>query len=157
MWLAYRRAVDEAEARRRLAAARVARLGTADAGGQPHLVPFVFAVEGDRIYSAVDEKPKRSRDLKRLANIRRNPRVAVIADHYDEEWTELWWVRADGEARVVAEGPERDRAIELLSEKYPQYREAPPTGPAIVIEVRRLRSWAAGDVSPRGAAGPGTP
>src|SRR5690242_12438701 len=89
------------EARERFAAARVARLATADAGGRPHLVPIVFAVAGDEVFSAVDAKPKRTANLKRLANVRANPHVALLADHYDDDWSELWWARADGRARVL--------------------------------------------------------
>jgi PPOX class probable F420-dependent enzyme len=135
--------VDPSEARRRFGAARVARLATVGPDDAPHLVPFVFATDGDRIYSAVDDKPKRSKALTRLANIRSHPEVSVLADHYDEDWGGLWWIRADGIARVVESGPDLDRAVSLLSEKYPQYRDRPPTGPAIVIEVRRWRSWSA--------------
>ncbi len=91
-----------AEARARFAAARVARLATADAGGRPHLVPIAFAVAGDTIYSAVDAKPKRTRALRRLANVRENPAVSLLVDHWDEEdWAALWWVRADGRGRVL--------------------------------------------------------
>src|SRR5439155_3699218 len=88
--------VDSGQARKRLGEARVARLATADAGGVPHVVPFVFVLDGETIYWAVDEKPKRTRDLKRLANIRANPNVDVVVDHYDEDWRTLWWVRASG-------------------------------------------------------------
>src|SRR5690348_1391752 len=89
------------EARARFAAARVARLATADASGRPHVVPIVFAVAGDEIVSAVDAKPKRTTALRRLANVRENPRVALLADHYEDDWSALWWVRADGTARVA--------------------------------------------------------
>ncbi|MGZ4272517.1 MAG: TIGR03668 family PPOX class F420-dependent oxidoreductase, partial [Solirubrobacteraceae bacterium] len=89
------------EARERFAAARVARLATADAGGRPHLVPVVFAVEGDRIYTVVDAKPKRTTSLRRLANVLENPQVALLVDHYDDsDWDALWWARADGRGRV---------------------------------------------------------
>ena len=131
------------EARARLAAARVARLATADAGGVPHVVPIVFALAGDTIYSAVDAKPKRSRRLKRLANVAANPRVAVLADHYDDDWSALWWVRADGSARVLAAGePEAAEALALLTERYEQYREQPPPGPVLAIDVERWSGWA---------------
>jgi PPOX class probable F420-dependent enzyme len=85
-------------------AARIARLATVDALGTPHLVPIVFAVDGDRVYSAVDAKPKRSPALRRLANIAVNPHVAVLVDHYAEDWTTLWWVRADGTGQVASTG-----------------------------------------------------
>jgi PPOX class probable F420-dependent enzyme len=131
------------EARRRFAAARVARLATADAGGVPHLVPVVFAVEGDTVLSAVDSKPKRTTALKRLANVRANPHVALLADHYDDDdWDELWWVRADGTGRVLDPGdPLAARAVELLSERYPQHRAAPPEGPVLAVDVARWSGW----------------
>ena len=97
---------------------------------RPHLVPIVFAVAGDAVYSAVDAKPKRTTALKRLENIARNPRVALLADHYDDaDWSALWWVRADGAARVLADGAEAERAVALLRERYEQYRAEPPRGP----------------------------
>jgi PPOX class probable F420-dependent enzyme len=124
--------------------ARIARLATVDALGTPHLVPIVFAVDGDRMYSAVDAKPKRSQALRRLANIAVNPHVAVLVDHYAEDWTTLWWVRADGTARVVgAATVDGEHGIALLTERYAQYRSEPPAGPVIVIEVERWAGWSA--------------
>ena len=103
---------------------------------------MVFAVVGDRIYSAVDAKPKRTTALKRLANIETNPRVALLADAYAEDWTTLWWVRADGTARIIdSADAEAGRAIELLVAKYPQYREMRPTGSVIAIQVERWSGW----------------
>jgi PPOX class probable F420-dependent enzyme len=125
-------------------AARIARLATVDALGTPHLVPIVFAVDGDRVYSAVDAKPKRTPALRRLANIAVNPHVAVLVDHYAEDWTTLWWVRADGTGQVV--GPatvDGEHGIALLTERYGQYRSEPPPGPVIVIEVERWAGWSA--------------
>ena len=127
-------------ARERLAAARVARLATIGPEG-PHLVPIVFAVEGDTIYHAVDHKPKRTTALKRLANLRADPRASVLADAYDEDWTRLWWVRADGTARILEPGHEP--AVELLRERYPQYRDRPPEGPVVAIDVARWSHWTA--------------
>jgi PPOX class probable F420-dependent enzyme len=137
--------LDAAEARRRLAAARVARLATADAAGRPHVVPFVFAVDGDTVWSAVDAKPKTTTALRRLANVAANPAVAVLADHYDDtDWTALWWVRADGRARVLDAGtPDARRAVELLTARYEQYRDQPPTGPVLEIEVTHWVGWSA--------------
>jgi PPOX class probable F420-dependent enzyme len=134
--------VSPAEARTRFAAARVARLATADAGGRPHLVPIAFAVAGDTIYSAVDAKPKRTRALRRLANVRENPAVSLLVDHWDEEdWAALWWVRADGRGRVIdSEDPEARRAVELLRERYPAQRDA---GEVLAVEVERWSGWAA--------------
>jgi PPOX class probable F420-dependent enzyme len=135
--------VTAAEARELFAAARVARLATADAAGRPHLVPVVFAVAGDVVYSAVDAKPKRTTALKRLANVRANPRVALLADHYDDgDWDALWWARADGLARVLDGGdPEAPRAVALLGERYLQYREQPPRGPVLAVSVERWSGW----------------
>jgi PPOX class probable F420-dependent enzyme len=132
--------LDPGQARLRFASARVARLATADATGVPHAVPMVFALAGDTIYSAVDAKPKRTTALRRLANVRANPRVAVLVDHYDDDWSTLWWVRADGEGRVLDESPE---ALALLTAKYEQYRDAPPGGPFLAIEVDRWWGWSA--------------
>jgi PPOX class probable F420-dependent enzyme len=135
--------IDE-EARRRFAAARVARLATADADGRPHLVPIVFVVAGQTIYSSVDAKPKRSRALRRLANVAANPRVAVLVDHYEDDWAALWWVRADGTARILdAVEPEGRTALERLTERYAQYRDQPPPGPVLAVDVDRWSSWSA--------------
>jgi PPOX class probable F420-dependent enzyme len=130
-------------ARELLAAARVARLATVSPDGRPHIVPVAFAVEGDRIYSAVDAKPKTTRDLRRLANIRAHPGVAVLADHYAEDWTALWWARADGDASVLDDASAMARPVRLLAERYPLYRAAPPAGPVISILVRRWTGWSA--------------
>ena len=131
-----------AEARARFAAARVARLATADAAGRPHLVPVAFAVAGDTIYSAVDAKPKRTRALRRLDNVRENPAVSLLVDHWDEDdWDALWWARADGRGRVLdPEDPEARRAVELLRERYPAQRDA---GEVLAVEVERWSGWAA--------------
>jgi PPOX class probable F420-dependent enzyme len=136
--------LGDPEARRRFASARVARLATADAAGTPHLVPIVFAVVDGTIYSAVDAKPKRTTALRRLANVRANPRVAVLADHYEDDWTALWWVRADGTARIVEPGDAAVvGALDALAARYAQYRHDPPPGPVLAIEVARWTGWAA--------------
>jgi PPOX class probable F420-dependent enzyme len=137
--------VSEDEARRRFAAARVARLATADAEGVPHVVPVVFAVDGDTIVVAVDHKPKRTTSLKRLANVRANPRVALLADHYaDDDWDALWWVRADGAGTVHEPGgPSAAHAVQLLAERYPQHRARPPEGPVLSVAVTRWSGWSA--------------
>jgi PPOX class probable F420-dependent enzyme len=133
--------VSPREARERFASARVARLATADAAGVPHIVPLVFALDGDTLYSAVDRKPKRTTDLKRLRNVAANPRVALLADHYaDDDWDALWWARADGTGRVLDAAPE---AVALLRERYLQYRDAPPEGPVLAVEVHRWSGWRA--------------
>jgi PPOX class probable F420-dependent enzyme len=129
--------------RGRATEAAVARLGTVDADGRPHLVPCCFALDDDVAYSVVDHKPKRTTALRRLDNIAANPAVCLLVDHYDDDWSMLWWVRFDGTARVVTEGPEHERAIGLLTAKYPQYRATPPSGAVVAIDIAVARSWAA--------------
>jgi PPOX class probable F420-dependent enzyme len=126
-----------------VAEARVARLATLTPDERLHLVPISFVLERDTLYSAVDEKPKRSRRLQRLANVRANPAVAVLVDHYDEDWSRLWWVRLRGRAEVIEEGPELEEAITLLADKYEQYRVQPPGGPALRITIEEWRGWEA--------------
>jgi len=129
------------EARELFASARIARLATAGADGVPHIVPLVFAVHGDTIFSAVDPKPKATSDLKRLRNVAANPRVALLADHYDDaDWDALWWVRADGAGRVLDAAPD---AVALLRARYAQYRDTPPDGPVLAVDVRRWSGWRA--------------
>jgi PPOX class probable F420-dependent enzyme len=139
--------VTAEQARALFASARVARLATADAAGRPHVVPLVFALDGDTIVSAVDAKPKRTTALRRLANVAENPRVALLADHYDDaDWTALWWARADGTARVAAaDEPAAGRALALLAARYDQYRAAPPAGPVLLVAVERWSGWRASD------------
>jgi len=124
-----------------LAEARVARLATIDPDGRAHLVPIVFVLDGETLYSAVDQKPKRSRRLRRIENARARPDVTILVDHYEEDWQRLWWVRVRGRARVLDGGDERVHALALLAEKYPQYREQPPDGPVLAIDVTDVRSW----------------
>lgn len=131
-----------AEARERFAQARVARLASADRSARPHLVPIVFAVEEDRIYSAVDAKPKRTTALRRLANVRENPAVALLVDHYDDtDWAALWWVRADGRARVLdPDDGEARRAVTLLRQRYPRQQVV---GEVLAVDVEGWSGWAA--------------
>jgi PPOX class probable F420-dependent enzyme len=131
--------------RRLFTAARVARLATADAAGKPHLVPIVFVVVHDTIYTAVDAKPKRTTALRRLANVGANPAASVLVDHYDDaDWNNLWWVRADGTGRALdAAEPEARHAIELLTKRYPQHRADRPQGPVLAIDVLRWSGWSA--------------
>ena len=131
--------------RERLAAAPLAHLATVGAEGKPHLVPITFAVDGDAIYFAVDAKPKRTTNLRRLRNIAANPSVAVLVDHYDDDWRRLWWVRVDGRALVLAAGPEAERAIDLLAERYVQYRTARPLGPVVAITIDSITGWSAAE------------
>jgi PPOX class probable F420-dependent enzyme len=134
--------VDRGLAYELFAEARVARLATVRPDGSPHVVPICFALDGDTLYTAVDHKPKRSAELQRLTNIAANPRVTLLTDRYAEDWSTLWWVRADGTARVAEIGePDHGRAVELLRGRYPQYRDAPALGRAIVVTVERLTGW----------------
>ncbi|MGQ0777908.1 MAG: TIGR03668 family PPOX class F420-dependent oxidoreductase [Pseudonocardiales bacterium] len=130
------------EARRRFAKIPVVRLATADDVGRPHVVATTFVVANDLIFSAVDSKPKQSRNLKRLRNIQINPRVSVLADHYEDDWTQLWWARADGTATVIEAEDDMAEPIRRLGEKYWQYRQDRPEGPVIAIAVERWTGWA---------------
>lgn len=125
----------------RFTAAPVARLATVTPEGRPHTVPIVFAADGDVVYTAVDGKPKSTNRLRRLANIAANPAVSVLVDHYADDWSQLWWVRADGIATVLTEGPECEHALALLRAKYPQYELVSLDGPVIRIAVTTWASW----------------
>ena len=127
--------------RKRLGEARVAHLATADAEGRPHVVPIAFAHHDENLYFVVDDKPKRSRNLKRLRNIAGNPRVSVLVDHYEDDWTRLWWVRVDGVAQVLVHDTEAERAIDLLARKYAQYEGKRPQGPVVAIRIEHITGW----------------
>jgi PPOX class probable F420-dependent enzyme len=131
----------ESEARARFATVPVVRLGTADGQGRPHLVVVTFVVDGDTIYTAVDQKPKSSTDLKRLRNVSENPMVTMLADQYTDDWDKLWWVRADGQAAILANPRQMAAPLRLLAERYWQYRQAPPTGPVLAVTVERWSGW----------------
>jgi PPOX class probable F420-dependent enzyme len=135
--------MDPTEARRRFAEATVARLATVGPDGNPHIVPLCFAIAGDELYFAVDGKPKRTTNLKRLRNIAANPAVSLLVDHYENDWSRLWWARVDGIARVVTNPAEAERAIELLTSRYEQYRLARPAGPVVAVELQRWSGWSA--------------
>ena len=132
---------DDAAAR--FAAARVARLATVSGEGVPHLVPVVFAVVGPRVLIAVDGKPKRTRSLRRLANIADDPAVCLLVDEYAEDWSALWWVRADGQAVVRDDDEALTEARSALGARYPQHVADPPAGPVIEVTVTRWSGWAA--------------
>lgn len=138
------------EARRRFGTAAVARLATIGPAGRPHLVPVTFALDGDRIYTAVDGKPKATANLRRLRNIAADPRVTVLADHYEDDWDRLWWARAEGYATILPLSSDAGGPLGLLAARYPRYRADPPPGPLIRIDVERWTGWAA--VLARGAA-----
>lgn len=135
--------MDEREARRRIAGAEVARLATVRPDGAPHVVPIVFAVDGDALYLVVDHKPKRTTQLQRLVNLRHEPRCAVLVDHYEADWSRLWWVRADGRAVVLDRAPADHPGRRALAARHSAYRTKPPDGPLVVITVDRWSGWSA--------------
>ena len=132
--------METAELRRRFASSPVARLSTVRPDRGPHVVPIVFALVGDTVFSAVDAKPKRSTNLQRLANVRADARCALLVDHYEDDSRRLWWVRADGTAEVVDE-PAAHPGIRALVRRFPQYRDEPPSGPLLVVTVHRWSGW----------------
>jgi PPOX class probable F420-dependent enzyme len=136
-------AMDAEEMRRRFNGAMVARLATVGHDGRPHIVPITFALDDQTIYFAIDFKPKKTADLQRLRNIEANPSVSVLVDHYDDDWTKLWWVRADGTARIVIDGAVFEKGNALLTRRYAQYRSARPAGPVVSIAIDRMTGWSA--------------
>lgn len=135
--------MEQEEIDRRLREARRAVLGTADGDGQPHLVPIVFASWRKGLYTAVDGKPKTTLRLRRLANIKSNPRVSVLIDHYEDDWSRLWWIRVDGEAHIRKWAGIPTGAQRALTGKYPAYAAAPPPGPVIAVDIDRITHWSA--------------
>jgi PPOX class probable F420-dependent enzyme len=135
--------VVDFDPRVRFAQAPVARLATVSPDGGPHLVPVVFALDGDVVYTAVDAKPKTTQRLRRLANIAGNPRVSLLADHYADDWAQLWWIRVDGIASVHHDGDALRIGLDLLRAKYNQYQSVSLNGPVIAVAVRRWSSWQA--------------
>ncbi len=128
----------------RLSETPVGHLATADANGRPHVIPVCFAYDGHCIYSVLDAKPKRGTltGLRRVRNILANPQVSLVIDHYDEDWTRLWYLLVQGRAELVENGPEPSTAIALLREKYSQYRNMALDGnPVIRITPERATGW----------------
>ena len=121
----------------------VATLSTVGPSGAPHVVPVVFAVHGDVVFTAVDAKRKSTQRLQRLVNIEGNPQVSMLVDHYDEDWNQLWWVRADGLAEIHYSGEEMARGYALLRSKYVQYQRIALDGPVVTVAVQRWASWQA--------------
>jgi PPOX class probable F420-dependent enzyme len=136
--------MDEDEARRRFAGARVGRMATVTSHGTPHVVPVVFALVDDVVYTAVDGKPKTTLMLQRLDNIDATGQASLLVDEYSEDWSTLWWVRTDGPAQVLAStDPQIPIALDALTRKYSQYLTQQPTGPVIAIRTKRWRWWEA--------------
>jgi PPOX class probable F420-dependent enzyme len=122
----------------------VARLGTVNDAGAVDLVPCTFAFVDDRTFvTAIDHKPKSTTALQRLANVRARPLVTVLIDHYEDDWTRLWWVRLRGAGRVVDAGADLDAAVDALVARYPQYQARRPAGPAIVVSITAATTWTA--------------
>ena len=127
-----------------VSSARIAHLATADGHGQPHVIPICFVFDGKHFYSPIDEKPKRvpPLQLKRLKNIRENPRVALIIDRYDEDWRRLAYVLIQGSAKILTRGKLHAQAVRRLRRKYRQYhRMAIEDRPLIVITTLRITAW----------------
>ena len=129
---------------RLLAGARIGHLSTADTVGAAHVIPICYAFDGDSIYSVLDQKPKRTSltRLRRVKNILANPQVALVVDHYEEDWSRLWYILVTGHAELMLEGDEREQAIVKLREKYQQYRDMDiDTNPVIKITPDKVVSW----------------
>jgi PPOX class probable F420-dependent enzyme len=131
--------------------ARVGRLATADASARPLVVPVCFAFDTEALYSAVDDKPKRTRELRRLRNVAENPFVSLVVDEWSEDWSRLRWVIVEGRADVLRTGAEFSRALALLEEKYPQYRAMDLRTDGAVLRLRgeRILAWRASDADPQ--------
>lgn len=124
-----------------MAEARVGHLGTVTIDLRPHLVPCCFVLHSETVYSAADAKPKSTLDLRRLQNLRTRSSCSLLVDHYDEDWSKLWWVRVDGVGRIVEDGDERSKALGFLADKYQQYRETLPPGPVLTFDIEQWRMW----------------
>ena len=129
-----------------LVAERVARLATADNSGSPHVIPVCFWFDGAKLYFVIDEKPKRARGigLKRMRNIAENPRVAFVADHYEDDWTQLGYVMIRGTARIVEDSEEYMMVLRKLRDKYLPYRTmqlSPDRNPIVRIDPERVNVW----------------
>jgi PPOX class probable F420-dependent enzyme len=140
--------LDPAEARRRISAAAIARLATVTPDHNAHVVPVCFAVVDESIYWAVDDKPKSRAQLQRLANLAANASAALLVDHYDEDWTELWWARADGDGREITGAAERRVAVDALRARYRQYTDHALDDAVIAIDVRAWSGWSAAGTRP---------
>jgi PPOX class probable F420-dependent enzyme len=138
--------IDPQEMRFRLVEGRVARLGTVAPDGRPHLVPCVFVLDADTIYTPIDHKPKRTRRLQRLKNLEAYPAATMLVDEYSEKWEECWWVRLRGRARILEGGDEFERARELLVARYQQYTDPAQIHPIIAIDIDEWVGWQGKDV-----------
>jgi PPOX class probable F420-dependent enzyme len=135
--------MDRHDMDRLVASAYVARLATVGANETPHIVPICFALDDQTLYFAVDSKPKQTTNLKRLRNIAANSAVSILIDHYDDDWDKLWWIRLDGDARVVTDEGEVQKALRLLASRYSQYRAKRPAGPVVAVAITGTIGWSA--------------
>lgn len=124
-----------------LAAARTGHLATVRPDGRPHIVVVTFTLVGDHVVTAIDRKPKTTKRLQRLRNIESGSKASFLVDHYDDDWSRLWWVRVDGPAEVHGTGPFRAEALTALGAKYSQYVDQPPDGPVIAVTIEDVTSW----------------
>lgn len=133
--------MDLTLARQRVEHAPVARLGTTMPNGRPHLVPCCFALRGDVVYTAIDAKPKSTLAVQRTKNILANPATCLLVDHYEEDWSALWWIRLDALTRVVDSPAEIKEAVRALQAKYDQYRQVAIWGPVIALDITKWTAW----------------
>ena len=134
--------------RDRIDAARSAHFATASAGAEPHLIPVVFALSGTAAYIAIDEKPKTTTRIRRLRNIEENPQAALLIDHYDDDWSQLWWIMLRGRADILLpdtwDANEARDARSALRSRYPQYAaQALEDRPLIRLTIEKVTHWSA--------------
>lgn len=135
--------MDRTEALTRLRDSQTGHLATVRPDGTPHIIVVTFALDGERLVTAIDHKPKTTTRLQRIINIEHQPRVSFLVDSYSFDWTRLWWVRSDGAAVILKSGVGHESAIEHLAVKYPQYQERPPEGAVIAIDIDHITGWTA--------------
>jgi PPOX class probable F420-dependent enzyme len=135
--------MKQSEAIQRANAAPVGRLATINPDGLPHLVPVTFALVDGAAVHMIDHKPKTTQRLQRVANIESRPEASLLVDHYNDDWSRLWWVRLDGKAHLATSGSEWRIARKALIEKYAQYQDSPPTGQAIYLDIDNVVGWTA--------------
>jgi PPOX class probable F420-dependent enzyme len=126
-----------------VATAPVGRFATVRADGRAHVVPICFVITDDVVHTAVDHKPKRHNRLQRVSNVAATGTASLLIDTYDDDWSRLWWVRLDGRARIADEAAEIEWALRSLREKYPQYRDHPPAGPFVALDIHEWVGWSA--------------
>jgi PPOX class probable F420-dependent enzyme len=124
--------------------ARVARLAFADERDRPRVLPVTFAIAAGAAWTAIDRKPKRTAEPARVRRLRERPAAALCVDHYSDDWSELTWVQLLGAVEVLAVA-DAEPGLRALRRKYAQYRDRPPPGPVLRLEIERALSWRAAD------------